>query len=422
MRHLAALLDPSLSDSGFDEFPLPLAVAAPNGKVERGNRHFQARFGDTPATVLEAEEPHGTWAGWKPVQLFFASDATSQVRAHALEIGDQRLVLVDADRDDAWLAELERVRLRVRELERASATDHLTGAWNRSHFDTVVSIEVERSRQTAAPLTLVLLDIDHFKDINDTFGHATGDAVLRSLVRLLRANMRASDVLFRWGGEEFVVLAASAGYRKAAVLAENLRAAVESFSFSVGRKVTVSAGVAEWLPGEALDTWFERLDTSLYRAKNTGRNRVEVDRRGLSDLARTAESVVHLQWHEAYESGHPTIDSDHRELFDLANVLLQRAGAAVEGPEAIAALETLLDHIRVHFAQEEQILEERNYSHLTEHRRAHAGLLKRAAVLRERHIQGLASLGDLVEFLAQDVVARHMLSVDRAFFPLFSAN
>ena len=422
MRHLAALLDPSLSDSGFDEFPLPLAVAAPNGKVERGNRHFQARFGDTPATVLEAEEPHGTWAGWKPVQLFFASDATSQVRAHALEIGDQRLVLVDADRDDAWLAELERVRLRVRELERASATDHLTGAWNRSHFDTVVSIEVERSRQTAAPLTLVLLDIDHFKDINDTFGHATGDAVLRSLVRLLRANMRASDVLFRWGGEEFVVLAASAGYRKASVLAENLRAAVESFSFSVGRKVTVSAGVAEWLPGEALDTWFERLDTSLYRAKNTGRNRVEVDRRGLSDLARTAEAVVHLQWHEAYESGHPTIDSDHRQLFDLANVLLQRAGAAVEGPEAIAALETLLDHIRVHFAQEEQILEERNYSHLTEHRRAHAGLLKRAAVLRERHSQGLASLGDLVEFLAQDVVARHMLSVDRAFFPLFSAN
>ena len=422
MRHLAALLDPSLSDSGFDEFPLPLAVAAPNGKVERGNRHFQARFGDTPATVLEAEEPHGTWAGWKPVQLFFASDATSQVRAHALEIGDQRLVLVDADRDDAWLAELERVRLRVRELERASATDHLTGAWNRSHFDTVVSIEVERSRQTAAPLTLVLLDIDHFKDINDTFGHATGDAVLRSLVRLLRANMRASDVLFRWGGEEFVVLAASAGYRKAAILAENLRAAVESFSFSVGRKVTVSAGVAEWLPGEALDTWFERLDTSLYRAKNTGRNRVEVDRRGLSDLARTAEAVVHLQWHEAYESGHPTIDSDHRELFDLANVLLQRAGAAVEGPEAIAALETLVDHIRVHFAQEEQILEERNYSHLTEHRRAHAGLLKRAAVLRERHIQGLASLGDLVEFLAQDVVARHMLSVDRAFFPLFSAS
>lgn len=422
MHHLAALLDPSLGDSGFDDFPLPLAVVAPDGHVERGNRYFQARFGNSPAALIEAEAPHATWAGWKAVYLSFPSGPTSQIRAHAIEIGEQRLVLVDAERDDAWLAELEHVRLRVRELERASATDHLTGAWNRSHFDTVVAIEVERSRQTAAPLTLVLLDIDHFKDINDTFGHATGDEVLRSLVRLLRAHMRASDVLFRWGGEEFVVLAASAGHRKAAILAENLRAAVESFSFSVGRTVTVSAGVAEWLPGEALDAWFERLDSSLYRAKNTGRNRVEVDHRGQSDLARTAESVVHLQWHEAYECGQPTIDSDHRELFDLANRLLQRAGAAAEGPEAIAALETLVDHIRVHFDHEELILEQCHYSHLAEHRRAHAGLLKRAAALKERHTQGLASLGDLVEFLAQDVVARHMLSVDRAFFPLFSGN
>jgi len=186
--------------------------------------------------------------------------------------------------------------------------------------------------------------------------------------------------------------------------------------------LTISLGVAELDRDESPAEWFRRLDAALYAAKHEGRNRVVVDRRGSSETWTTAgpRSPLHLAWQEAYECGHAAIDAEHRELFVLANALIDALPAAKTDPPLFrAAFDRLLNHVQDHFRAEEAILDALGYDQAEEHRRAHQGLLRRAGQLRARCATGEVTLGAVVEFLAQDVIARHLLTVDRAFFPLF---
>ncbi len=332
------------------------------------------------------------------------------------------LLILDDPGGGEHHGELDALRARIGDLEQLAATDHLTGAWNRAHLDRVIEPELARSLANRQPLSLIMFDIDHFKNINDTFGHAVGDTVLRELVQLVHSRIRASDLLFRWGGEEFVVLLSSAGYRRAESVAESLRQAVASHTFEGAGVVTVSLGVAEHDGDEDAATWFRRLDAALYEGKQSGRNRVVVARRGNSDIWATegGGSVLHLIWLEGYECGDPTIDAEHRELFLLANKLIDAAlPAQVKPVEVRAALGEFLAHMQRHFSDEEAILAQLHYDNLAEHRRAHAGLIRRALAMVAQLDAGELSLGTIVEFLAQDVVARHLAVMDRAFFPLF---
>lgn len=171
------------------------------------------------------------------------------------------------------------------QLEILAMTDALTGLANRRHFGDQLAREATRAAETGRPLSLVTLDIDHFKAINDQHGHPAGDAVLRRMALLLEEQVRASDLLARVGGEEFAVLAVDTGLIEAGQLAERLRAAVENGGqFAVGRAsipVTVSVGVVtrRIQVGEvsrAPERLLAAADDALYRAKRNGRNRVEV--------------------------------------------------------------------------------------------------------------------------------------------------
>ncbi|MBP8298533.1 MAG: diguanylate cyclase, partial [Burkholderiales bacterium] len=402
----------------FMAFPAPLAFLGKDGHPELLNDVFRERFGEAD---LDAEVLHALAleSGTEPrsARLTPVAPAAS---VRTVRTPHRIMLIVDTDDGRTGNTELETLHARITELERLSATDHLTGAWNRAHLDAVIAAELARSQTNRQPLSLVLFDIDHFKQVNDTFGHAAGDSVLCELVRLVRGRTRASDLLFRWGGEEFVVLVASAGYRHAGIVAEKLRLEVAGQVFDAAGPVTISLGVAEHDGSETAQSWFGRLDAALYEAKDSGRNRVVVSRRGSSDAwaAGGGASALHLIWMEGYECGEPVIDAEHRELFRLANALID---AAVQKPAAVAGeLDALLEHVRLHFADEEAILARMGYAHLEEHQRAHAGLLRRAAMLQDEVRSGKARLGAVVEFLAQDVVARHMIAVDRAFFPLFS--
>jgi diguanylate cyclase (GGDEF)-like protein/hemerythrin-like metal-binding protein len=405
----------------FMTFPLPLALLDKDGRPELFNTRFLARFGgqgldpvQMQALIREAALPAPTQerlvelGGEAPLRLLRTP------RGLLLIAG----LLADAEQG---AAELEALRARVGDLERLAATDHLTGAWNRSHLDRIIESELARSQASHQPLSLILLDIDHFKRVNDTYGHAVGDSVLREMVVVVRGCTRAADLLFRWGGEEFVVLVPSAGHRHAAGVAEKLRQAVEGHVFPVAERVTISLGVAEHAPGEDVASWFQRLDASLYEAKRQGRNRVVVSPQGDSDVwaAQALPAVLHLEWQEAYECGDPAIDREHRELFTLGNCLIEAALRDPPEPDAVAAaLQVLLTHVLAHFRGEEAILEHLRYAHLEEHRRAHAGLLRRALAMQADLAAGRAPLGAVIEFLVQDVVARHMLVVDRAYYPL----
>jgi len=160
------------------------------------------------------------------------------------------------------------------ELQRLATTDRLTGAWNRTHLEEILAAEIERAERYQEPLSLLILDVDHFKAVNDTHGHLVGDAVLIELTRRIGAHLRAVDVLARWGGEEFVLLLPHCGAAEAQIVAEKLRALLADHPFPQAGQVTASFGVAQWQPHESRDTWLKRADDALYAAKAGGRNQV----------------------------------------------------------------------------------------------------------------------------------------------------
>ena len=406
-------------------FPLPIALLDDAGGVLLLNDCFEGNYG---AAVLEAAPLRALLrervSGWHTLLLPSRAQGEAEIKAQALRIEDNLMLIFDDTADAGLLRQLGQLQRQVAELERLSSTDRLTGAWNRAHLDRVVASELDRSARSRQPLSLVLLDIDHFKLINDTHGHQSGDAVLCELVRAVGASVRSVDTLFRWGGEEFVVLAPSTGHRTGAILAEKIRRKLEQHDFGSVGSVTASLGVAEYVATESAQIWFRRADEALYRAKAGGRNCVCVDPRGNSDIwaAERGSSVIRLEWQEAYECGEPTIDREHRELFELANVLLDASFRSKSSPQAFdTALEKLLAHIARHFSDEEALLAQHGYKDIETHRRAHAGLLARASELKASAVSK-TSFGDLVEFLANAVVAQHLFKVDREFFPLFSKS
>jgi hemerythrin-like metal-binding protein len=160
----------------------------------------------------------------------------------------------------------------------------------------------------------------------------------------------------------------------------------------------------------------------LYRAKRGARNSVCVDRRGSSDiwLAESGPSALRLIWQEAYECGEPRIDREHRRLFELANALLDASFDIGSSPEAFnAVLEKLMRCISEHFAEEEALLAQHGYNDLERHRQLHARLLSRVEELRASIAAGKTRFGDLVEFLANTLIAQHLFRADRQYFPLF---
>ena len=153
----------------------------------------------------------------------------------------------------------------------------LTGIYNRLKFSELLSDEISRATRYGAPLSLIMLDIDHFKAVNDTHGHNAGDAVIKEVARLVSSDIRQSDSFARWGGEEFMLLAPNARCENAVSLAEKLCAIIGGNEFEGGVRVTCSFGVAEFRPDDTLESFTRRADEAMYRAKTSGRNRVEAD-------------------------------------------------------------------------------------------------------------------------------------------------
>ena len=188
----------------------------------------------------------------------------------------------------------------ARQLEELSGRDDLTGIFNRRHFGMTLDRAFEYSHRYHRPLSVAIIDVDHFKDINDSFGHQAGDAVLAEVAQRFAHSVRSSDYLARYGGEEFVVLLPETRLEDALSFGEKLRAAIASSPVPVaeGRAlpVTVSVGTASLAhtqfnsPSEMIDA----ADQALYRAKRNGRNRVEAERRRERRRPNQAQSAVVL--------------------------------------------------------------------------------------------------------------------------------
>lgn len=169
-----------------------------------------------------------------------------------------------------WSAKLRTVNKRLFALAR---TDTLTGLANRASLNERLADEWNRFQRHGRPLSLILLDLDHFKTVNDELGHLVGDRVLCGFAGLARTTVRAEDMAGRWGGEEFLVICPETDTAQALILAERLCQATRTHDFATSRTHTVSAGIATLAPGDSLDSLISRADLALYAAKDSGRDR-----------------------------------------------------------------------------------------------------------------------------------------------------
>lgn len=160
-----------------------------------------------------------------------------------------------------------------KELEKLATIDKLTGIYNRRRIDEFLQIEMEVAKRHFQNLVLIIVDIDHFKIVNDAYGHQTGDMVLQEITKIISRNLRKSDVFGRWGGEEFVIICPQTDKNEALIIAEKIRVAVENHKFkTVGHK-TICLGIANLEDNDNDKTIIERADKALYEAKNGGRNK-----------------------------------------------------------------------------------------------------------------------------------------------------
>lgn len=303
-------------------------------------------------------------------------------------------------------------------LEQQAWLDPLTRAFNRLCFEDRASIELLRADRHHSRLSLVLIDLDHFKQVNDNYGHPAGDEVLRIFGEITRSCLRVMDLLGRWGGEEFLILLPDTGPASARRVSERIRTLLESYSFPSGARVTASLGVATLRVEDSFASLVARADAAMYQAKQGGRNRVVVnadDMRLRFTRRPDRLGLPELRWRKLYASGLPQIDIEHQGLFEAANRVISALGADGERGEVAPLITNLLARIADHFEHEEKLLEGYGYPQFETHRRSHRKLLDQANKLVDRYQQKEATAGALMGFVIHDVVARHMNHEDQEF-------
>ena len=298
-------------------------------------------------------------------------------------------------------------------LEALALKDELTGVLNRHSLDQTVAAEIERQDRYGTPLSLIMFDLDHFKRVNDLFGHDSGDIVLAESTSRIGKSIRETDLLFRWGGEEFFILLPNTNLAGAMTLAEQLRTTLSGAEIPPVGTVTASFGVAERLPKEPREIWFKRVDQAMYRAKISGRNRVEAWTAGRP----FREAMVRIEWHDDWNSGVEVIDREHRDLIAKGNTLLNMALSGTPAERMKPLLDTIIGDIQQHFSDEEKILAATDYPDFQEHREIHKALVADALIVQENFEHGLADASLLFHLLVNKIIVEHMLSTDIRFFP-----
>jgi two-component system cell cycle response regulator len=236
-----------------------------------------------PVLMVEDEDAHGGSTGPTPMPVIVPVRFVGMTLGHLalaprspLEGQDETLISVIARE----LGGPIRMATLVEESQRLATVDPLTTLLNRRAFLASLETELERSSRLGYPLSVLLMDIDHFKQINDRFGHASGDAVLAAVGRMLAQQLRKVDLVARWGGEEFVTALSGTGEDNAAAVAERLRHQLTQLSVRATDgsviPVTASFGVAVYNAREGIDVVVDRADRAMYAAKNAGRNQVKV--------------------------------------------------------------------------------------------------------------------------------------------------
>ncbi|MCJ8236336.1 diguanylate cyclase [Aeromonas veronii] len=303
-------------------------------------------------------------------------------------------------------------------MRRLAFYDPLTGLPNRRLLQQRLKEALEHNADQ--PLALMFIDLDHFKPINDTFGHETGDVLLNMVAKRMRYCVRDHDLVARLGGDEFVILLPDTS-DEALTIADHLHHSLRHpFRMSDEQELRISSSIGIALypeHGEDAKTLMHHADQAMYQAKNRGRGRVCLYTAGLGPAQGS------LVWQGSHECGHPRIDAEHRQLFVLTNRLLERMKDHEAHPALyLESLENLFEMAHHHFTLEESLLAELDYAELETHRQDHQLLLQKAAQLMNAARAGTLGNDELLNFIIQELVVGHMSQADRRYFPLLKGR
>jgi diguanylate cyclase (GGDEF)-like protein/hemerythrin-like metal-binding protein/PAS domain S-box-containing protein len=297
-------------------------------------------------------------------------------------------------------------------LKSLAITDELTGLYNRHFFDRKTEEEMGQADRDNAPLSLIVFDLDHFKKVNDTWGHPVGDEVLKITTKVVGGQIRGTDVLCRIGGEEFAVILPQTTLPIAVMVAERLREALDADLHPKVGKVTGSFGVAERIKAESFRHWYKRADDALYLAKNQSRNCVVANSESERSIA-----TVRLGWREEWSSGNTTIDEQHREILEKSSSLITLLYSQAQPEKILGQLDNLLTFIISHFKNEEQIIGELGYPDTEQHVQIHETLVAKTLNFKTCFLKRELQATAFFSFIIDEVVLEHMIKEDVKFFP-----
>lgn len=299
------------------------------------------------------------------------------------------------------------------QLRQAAIKDELTGLYNRHYFESIIEEQMQHADRYDEPLSMLLLDLDLFKQVNDTWGHPVGDELLKLTATTVSKTIRESDILIRFGGEEFAVLMPRTSLDGALLVAEKIRAAVANKPLATVGIRTVSIGAAERMKAESFRHWYRRLDGALYEAKQTGRNRV-VASDGNEKLPIRA---FDLEWRFDLQSGNDEIDRQHLELFEIGNRFISSSLEGTDEAEIMKQLDSLLSLLNSHFACEEKILEQAGYPDTKYLRESHKDLSAKASRLKGAFERGEIKASAYFSYIVDEMILNHLKQEDKKFFP-----
>ncbi len=310
-----------------------------------------------------------------------------------------------------WLIKYSSVLKDKNELEQKYMRDRFTGVYTREYFNQRAEDEFHLAERHKYPLSLIYFDLDHFKQVNDTYGHASGDRVLLQVVETVKTLIRSEDVFSRWGGDEFIILLPHTDAESVVEIAQRIRIGIENIDICKEYGVTASIGCAEWVLHEYIQSWFARTDKALYQSKNDGRNRVTIHKPKGDD-----EIVVKVIWDSIWNSNNATIDQEHKSLLNHCNDIIETALYRNEYDEMLRMIEHFILQMKAHFESEMKIIREAGYPDISQHTQLHIGLLRQAEDLYSRAAREEIKPSELYQFLMVTLIKDHIRKDDIKYY------
>ena len=297
-------------------------------------------------------------------------------------------------------------------LEFIANRDKLTCLYNRHFFDEIIDEEMDNADVNNEKMSLVIFDLDHFKKVNDTYGHPAGDIVLKTTAEIASNSIREGDTLFRWGGEEFIVLMPNTNSNEAILVAERIRHEIEKNVYVEVGHLTCSFGVAERTRYELFRKWYRKADEAVYIAKDEGRNRVVK----FSEEKNDTPISISFKWKKKWETGDSILDKQHYGIFKNGSNIMNRSFSCIKSKGFEKEVQELLNHIQEHFQYEESFLERIKYPNIEEHKELHKELTRKILSLKKYYETGELKPSDLFSFILDDVIVGHLIEQDVLFF------